>query len=237
MIVTPAVGAPHRVARTSAAAGVALAAAAGGHLAAGAAVPSTPGVLAAAGVLALPAWWLTGRERGWGLLAGALVAGQLAAHAMLTMSAPTGGGQVGAARTQLHESAWLPADLMLLGHLLAAAVAAVWLRRGERRAWVVARRATAALDQTLAVLLGPVRVPADLGVRRRDTSQPHPLRQPAVLRNTIILRGPPLAAGTSAGRLGTRLLPGRCTAAVVVRADARIRWRPAVPALATRPAG
>lgn len=195
MIVTPAADAPHRVARMSAAAGVALAAAVGGHLAAGAAVPCTPGVLAAAGVLGLPAWWLTGRERGWGLLAGALAAGQLAAHAVLTMTTPTGGGQVGAEPAQMHESSWLPADLMLLGHLLAAAVAAVWLRRGERRAWAVARRAAAALDQTLAVLLGrPVRVPADLGVRRWDTSQPHPLRQPVVLRNTIILRGPPLGA-------------------------------------------
>ncbi|MGH3815937.1 MAG: hypothetical protein ACRDUV_26405 [Pseudonocardiaceae bacterium] len=194
---TPAGGAPSRVARTGAAAGVALAAAAGGHLGSGGAALSAPGLLAAAAALVAPAWWLTGRERGWGPLAGALLTGQLAAHALFTVTSPTGHAGMhlspGHLSPEHHEVGWLPVDLMLLGHLLAAVVGAAWLRRGERRAWAAARRAAAALQQTLSVLLGrPVQVPADGGALRWDAREGHPTQQRAVLRHTIILRGPPL---------------------------------------------
>ncbi len=200
---TPSSGAPHRVARTGAAAGVTLAAAAGGHLlGSGEAALSAPGLLAAAAALVAPAWWLTGRERGWGPLAGALFAGQLAAHALFTATSPAGhaGMHRGPGHLSLghlslghHEVGWLPIDLMLLGHLLAAAVGAAWLRRGERRAWAAARRAAAALHQTLSVLLGrPVQVPANRGVPRWDAREGHPTQQQTMLRHTIILRGPPL---------------------------------------------
>lgn len=187
---TPTVGAPSRLARTGAAAGVALAAAAGGHLAAGGMALSAPGMLAATAALALPAWWLTGRERGWGLLAGALVGGQLGAHAVFTAALGTG-GQV----TEHHQSGWLPTDLMLLGHLLAAAVGAAWLRRGERRAWAAARRAAIVVHQILAVLVSrPGHVCADVGRVWWSAGEDHPITRSAVLRNTIILRGPPLGA-------------------------------------------
>ncbi len=195
---TLAGGAPSRVARTGAAAGVTLAAGTGGHLlGSGAAALSAPGLLAAAAALLAPAWWLTGRERGWGPLAGALFAGQLAAHALFTATSPAGDAGMHLSPGHLspghHEAGWLPADLMLLGHLLAAVLGAAWLRRGERRAWAAARRAAAALRQTLSVLLGrPVQVPADGGVLRWDAREDHPTQQRAVLRHTIILRGPPL---------------------------------------------
>ncbi|MGH3800075.1 MAG: hypothetical protein ACRDTD_08090, partial [Pseudonocardiaceae bacterium] len=92
-----------------------------------------------------------------------------------------------------HEVGGLPVDLMLLGHLLAAAVGAAWLRRGERRAWAAVRRAAAALQLALSVLLGrPVQVPIDGGVLRWDTREDHPAQHRAMLRNTIIVRGPPL---------------------------------------------
>lgn len=188
------VDAPSRAARASAAAGVALTAAAAGHLAAGGAALSAPGMLAAAVALALPAWWLTGRERSWGLLAGALIGGQLGAHALFNLTTGTS-GQVTELAQGHHQSGWLPADLMLLAHLLAAAVGAAWLRRGERRAWAAARRAAATVHRILAVLLGrPLQVPADLGVVRWNACEDQPVNQPAVLRNTIILRGPPLGA-------------------------------------------
>ena len=194
---TPSSGAPSRVARTGAAAGVALAAAAGGHLGSGGAALSAPGVLVAAVALVAPAWWLTGRERGWGPLAGALFAGQLAAHVLFTATSPAGDAgrhlSPGHVSSGHHEVGWLPVDLMLLGHLLAAAVGAAWLRRGERRAWAAAHRAAAALHQTLSVLLGrPVQVPASDGVLCWDAREGHPTQQRVVLRHTIIRRGPPL---------------------------------------------
>lgn len=201
MIMTPTGGAPGRVARTGAAAGVALAAAAGGHLGSGGAV-SAPGLLAAAVALVAPAWWLTGRERGWAPLAGALLTGQLAAHTLFTTTSPTGEAVMhinhghhspGHLSPGHHAVGWLPVDLMLLGHLLAAVVGAAWLRRGERRAWAAARRAAAALHLTLSVLLGrPIQVPADGAVLLWDAREDHPTEQRAVLRNTIIVRGPPL---------------------------------------------
>jgi hypothetical protein len=189
---TPSSGAPSRVTRTGAAAGVTLAAAAGGHLGSGAAALSVPGLLTAAVALVAPAWWLTGRERGWGPLAGALLAGQLAAHALFTATSPA--AEAGMHLSHGHHAAgWLPIELMLLGHLLAAAVGAAWLRRGERRAWDAARRAAAALHQTMSMLLGrPVQVPADGVVLRWNTREGRPVQQRMVLRHTIIQRGPPL---------------------------------------------
>lgn len=185
---TPGGGAPGRATRTGAMAAVALAAAAGGHLATGAPALSPPGLLATAVVLTVPAWWLTGEERGWGALAAALLAGQSAAHALFTAFTPTA-----ATGSVHHEAGWLPVDLMLLGHLLAAAVGAVWLRRGERRAWAAARRAAAALRLTLSMLLSrPAPVPVDGGGVCRDARQDRPVPRRAVLRDTIILRGPPL---------------------------------------------
>lgn len=191
MIVTPGSGAPSRVARTGAATGVALAAAASGHLGAGGAALSASGLLAAAAALVAPAWWLTGRERGWGPLAGALFAGQLAAHALFTATSPA--GDMGMHLSPEHHGMGrLPVELMLLGHLLAAAVGAAWLRRGERRAWAAGRRAAAALHQTLSVLTGrPVRVSADGGVLCWDLREGRPTQQRVVLRHAIIRRGPP----------------------------------------------
>jgi hypothetical protein len=192
VITTLTADAPCRVARTSAATAVALSAAVGGHLAAGGTPLSAAGLLTAAAVLALPGWWLTGRERGWRRLAAALVAGQLGTHALF--NATTGvTGQAGGAATGHHGTGWLPMDLMLLGHLLAAAVGAAWLRRGERHVWAAARRAVAALHRTLRVLLSrSAPISADLDLPHRDARENPPLRRPAVLRNTIILRGPPL---------------------------------------------
>ncbi|MGH3912019.1 MAG: hypothetical protein ACRDTC_01205 [Pseudonocardiaceae bacterium] len=180
--------------RTVAVAGVALAAAAGGHLGAGDTGLSAAGVLAAAVVLLAPAWWLTGRERGWAPLAGALLAGQLAAHALFTGTSPEiGPDAVTTMSPGHHEVGWLPVDLMLLGHLLAAAVGAAWLRRGERRAWAAARRAAAALRLTVSVLLSrPVPVFVDDAGLRWDARADLPVHRHAVLRNSIILRGPPL---------------------------------------------
>jgi hypothetical protein len=104
--------------------------------------------LAAAGwalaALVVPAAWLARRERGWLGLAAAQLAGQQAAHMALTASHDAYG------------AALLPTDLMLYGHLLAAAVTAFWLRVGERRAFAAIR---GILDAGRLLIAGPPRPP------------------------------------------------------------------------------
>ena len=73
-------------------------------------------------------WPLTDRERGWLPIAGAQLAGQQVVHTLLSRA----GDAV---------EPGLPVDVFLYGHVVAAALVAVWLRRGEQRTWAAARRA------------------------------------------------------------------------------------------------
>ncbi|GAA2561637.1 hypothetical protein [Pseudonocardia hydrocarbonoxydans] len=148
-----------------------------GHLLAGGVVSTGPVVLAL--VLAgVPAWLLTGRERGWLTIAGAqLVLGQVV-HAALSAGHP-------------HDATGLlPHDLMLYAHVLAALMGATALRVGERRVWAAARRLSgrvAAWWRGLTGVGAPVTGPAPVPVRSPD----RPCHPGLLLRHSRALRGPP----------------------------------------------
>jgi len=151
------------------AAGVAVAAHAAGH-------GQVDAVGAGWAFVALvgPSWWLARRRRGWGVLALTQLAGQQIAHLMLSV----GDAVVPHA---------VPADLMLYGHLLAAAVSAWWLMRGEPRAWAGLCRWVMALLRATALRLPSAPVVAALRQQRPASHDPRGLR------HVVIRRGPPLA--------------------------------------------
>jgi hypothetical protein len=152
-------------------------AAAGAHAACGGTVDLT-GAGWAFAALAGPAWWVTGRERGWAMLAGAQLAAQQVAH--VAMAGPA---------ADVHAGGLLPMDLMLYLHLAAAALAAVWLRIGERRAWAAAR---AVLRICVLVVAGPLPV---VGVpSTRCPAAPVARVRSALLRHALARRGPPVPA-------------------------------------------
>jgi hypothetical protein len=159
-------------------------------------VPAWAVGVAAVAVVAVAAM-LAGHERSLATILGALLGGQFCLHVMFAavqpdavhlehadaaastaLSAQVGMGQSGAG--------------MILAHVATAAVSAWWLRRGEQAAWSLARHLAALavfpLRRILALfgvrpVCGPVRI------------RPHERRVPrpecAVLRHTVVLRGPP----------------------------------------------
>ena len=157
----------------------AVAVGAAAHLLGGGAVDPT--ALAAAFPLLLGlSWPLTGRERGWLPIAGAQLAGQQVVHTLLSRA----GDAV---------EPGLPVDVFLYGHVLAAVLVAVWLRRGEQRTWAAARRATrmvAAWWARLVVLLGHGELPYPVAAPIVVSPVPVPGRP--LLRHAVVRRGPPL---------------------------------------------
>jgi hypothetical protein len=129
------------------------------------------GALWALAGLVGPAWWLTGRELGWGRLALVQLAGQQVAHLALAATAGTGGDGL------------LPPDLMVHAHLAAAALTACWLRAGERRAWAALRRVAR------VVLTRPAPRPLLLPDPVAPEAGPSPVV--AALRHCMARRGPP----------------------------------------------
>ncbi len=120
-----------------------------------------------------PAWWLARRQRSWGALAVTQLGGQQVAHLALTAARPA------------TEAYHVPADVMLLAHLFAAALSAAWLVRGERRAWRALRRVVVAV---LRLVLGAPRPPLRGAPRRASDAGPRPV---AGLRHGVSRRGPP----------------------------------------------
>jgi hypothetical protein len=163
---------------TAAALGTAVA----GHTLGGGALD--PGaVLLAVFALAAPAWWLARDERGWERLAAAQLALQLVAHVVFSTVEP--GAHAG------HDDGAGP-GLMLVAHLVSAAVAAAWLRRGEQRARALAVRALAQLFALVGALLVGTRPQTSAApVRPRSTPSS---RVSTLLRHAIVHRGPPLPA-------------------------------------------
>ncbi|WP_214368122.1 hypothetical protein [Pseudonocardia sp. H11422] len=166
-----------------AAIGAALVTAAGGHLLSAGAAPSLTGLLLAVAAMAGPAWWLTRDERGWERLAAAQLTAQLGSHWVFVLADPaptphTGHGGLGP-------------DLMVLAHLLAAAVAGGWLRCGERRAVALSHRAVAALRRLVTALLGTRPRSVHSPARCRPDHAPILRFQAAQLRHAIVHRGPP----------------------------------------------
>lgn len=163
---------PSRALRAGLGAAIAVGFAVSFHATAHGAVSATS---AACVFLALlgPSWSLAGRERNWYSLTLTQLGGQQIAHVVLSAHAPDG-----------H---LIPADLMLYAHLAAAALSALWLWQGERRAWAAARRLVAAVLHHVLVLAprpAPKPVPSPAAERPRAL----------VLRHAVVRRGPPLIA-------------------------------------------
>ena len=175
---------PLRTARAVVLACVATAVGAGSHLVTGGTVTGA-GVAVALPVLALLAWPVTGRERGWWTVAGVQLAGQHAAHALFASGA-----------SSHHALAVVPADAWFYGHLLAAALVATWLRHAERRTWDAARRAVDALSARWRRLLA--QLPDRPGTTPLPAAAP-PAAPPGALRwsplrHSVVRRGPPVPA-------------------------------------------
>ncbi len=175
------------------------------HSAGGGMLPPVGVLLCAAVGLTVAALSLTRRERGLPVIAGATLIGQLVLHVVLTaaMTSACGGsdtgGVTGSGPMSMGAStdsgagctgaSWLPTGggtgglVMLVGHLLAAAVVACLLRRGER-----------ALSR-LAVLVG--RVLAPMGRRLLAVGT---VGCPPVVAGRVFAEGP--ASGPRVGRRG-----------------------------------
>lgn len=172
-----------RPARAAAAVVTALATAVGGHLLATGTAPPPAGILLAAAVMLVPAWWLARDERGWERLASAQLVAQFGSHALFVVTA------VGPVAHLHHVRSG--SELVVVAHVLGAALAGAWLRCGERRAVAAARHALAALRCLVGRLLGR-RSPEPPALLVRRDPGPAPRGAPAArLRHAIVHRGPP----------------------------------------------
>jgi hypothetical protein len=171
-----------RPGRTVAAVGAAMATTTGGHLLATGASPPLTGLLLATALTAVGAWWLTRDERGWERLAAAQLVAQFGGHALFVATATDPATHAG--------HGVLGPELVLLAHVVGAAIAGAWLRCGERRAVAAARRAVAALRRLASALLRDWR-------HAPTPAVPLPATGPGCavlatrLRHSIVHRGPP----------------------------------------------
>jgi hypothetical protein len=139
------------------------------------------------------AWVLAGAERSLVTIMGGMLGGQFVLHSLF-MSARPGpamdhatGRVVGA--MPVHQGHGGLA--MTLAHAGAAVISAWWLRRGERAVWRLARRTVAPVRALLALLASrPVTVPAVPVLARTPEKARRPART-ALLRHSVIRRGPP----------------------------------------------
>jgi hypothetical protein len=164
---------PSRALRAGLGAAIAVGFAVAFHAAAHGGVAATSATYVFLALLG-PSWMLAGRERSWWMLALTQLGGQQVAHVVLSALAPDAAHLV-------------PADLMLYAHLVAAALSALWLWRGERQAWAAARRLVAAVLHRVEI---PAARPARTPIPPRAAEGPHSL----LLRHAVLRRGPPLMA-------------------------------------------
>lgn len=176
----PAVVPPCRWIRASVAAAAATALGLAGHLAAGG-DPTVFGAVLGFLVVALPSWLLTGRERGWTVIAAVQLVAQQLVHPVLIAAA------------EAPEPAALPHDLMFFLHVFGALLMAAWLRLGERRLWTIAHRLAAHLMRWSRRLLHALPGPAAPRLVARPGTDPRP-RLDRPLRHVVSRRGPPLPA-------------------------------------------
>jgi hypothetical protein len=186
---------------------------AAGHAVATGSRPALVGVVAGSGVVVFVGNVLAGRERSWAQISGAVLGLQVVLHAVVSSAAgvetpPAAYGpqsapvehqlahvqQAHAGATGLMQHGPGAVAAMVLGHALAALLAAWWLRRGEALAWRLGRRVAEAVVRLRKVRrrlrvsplpAGPLLLPR-IEVRR-------PLINRLVLLHTVIRRGPPVA--------------------------------------------
>lgn len=169
-----------------------------GHvLAGGAAVPGWAAVTGFGAVLGVTLL-LAGHERSLATILGGLLGGQFALHTLFTHAAahhaPAMHGAMAHGTDTAAPAAHGGGNLgMTLAHCAAALVAAWWLRRGERAAWTLARRAAAVTDRPIRLLLALLTIeaanpPRPVAVVPAADAVPAAGR---VLRHQVVRRGPP----------------------------------------------
>ncbi|WP_433330392.1 hypothetical protein [Spirillospora sp. CA-294931] len=183
-----------RACRALAFATVCVALATTGHaLTSTAPVPGWAVGVAFCGVLAV-ALGLSGHERSLPTIFGGLLFGQFAVHSLYA-------GASGASPVEHHVPSVPSAGHgsgagMTLAHVVAAVVAAWWLRRGERTAWSLVRRAASLGVRPLLA------VDVVLPVPRPCPPPAEPARPVgrALLRHQVVRRGPPARSRRPAPR-------------------------------------
>lgn len=164
------------------------------------------GFVAVFGVVAV----LAGHERSLATIFGGLLGGQFGLHVWFAAA------QAPMVDHMAHEHAAMPSAAapvaavsaeatqsglgMIVAHVAAAAVSAWWLWQGERAAWSLARWITALAAWPVRKLLELLAVPLvgrPIWIRPSGESVPRP--SCAVLRYTVVLRGPPPCSQVSTG--------------------------------------
>ncbi|MFI8237527.1 hypothetical protein ACIF83_09755 [Streptomyces sp. NPDC085866] len=177
-----------------------LLAAAGHGLAMGDMPPLWADAAAFLGVFAL-GWTLGGRERSLPGIGAAMLLTQAGLHVAFDAAHRSGGAD----RAHAMHMASMPGHSMVamhahstphattahatLAHLLAALVAAWWLRRGEAALWALLRRAVAFVPGLVA-WWRDAPLPAPAGRIPSLPAGPEPPRRPT-LRHAVSRRGPP----------------------------------------------
>ncbi|WP_018653998.1 hypothetical protein [Actinomadura flavalba] len=176
----------HRAARAVVFATVCTVLAAVAHASASA-VPVPPGTLLGgfAGAV-LVAYALAGHERSLPVIGGVLLGGQFALHSLYAGASPDLLGHHPALAPAHHAGgSWMTA-----AHAGAACVSAWWLRRGERAAWSLARRA---LFRPLLPLRVVLPVPPAVALPVYSV----PVRPIGLLlRHDVARRGPPFRSSS-----------------------------------------
>ncbi|MEV4035541.1 hypothetical protein [Streptomyces umbrinus] len=165
------------------------------------------------------AWWLTGRQRGAGLVTGATVVAQLGLHQLFGLAQRVRSSDafmsttsMDAGHTHTHPMGPEPTDTLLMGgdvrmlaaHLLAALVCGVWLWRGEEAAFRTARAVAyrtgrllgTSLFEPLRRTLLALRVSAAMrqaGPVRTPVYVPVRRLRGVLLEYAVARRGPPVA--------------------------------------------
>ncbi|WP_286989706.1 MFS transporter [Thermomonospora sp. CIF 1] len=179
---------PCRLLRASSFAAVCVSLTVAGHVGASQeAVPWAAAGIGGLGVLGV-AWLLAGHERSAVTILAGLLGGQFGLHVLFAAV------QCGGAAGHAGHGSGVPETVsggagMTLAHLVAAAVSAWWLWRGERLAWALARRVAAFSLRAVLALLEAAPLP------RRPVvggwRAPCVRVRAALLRHSVGLRSPP----------------------------------------------
>ena len=159
------------------------------HSSAAGSLPSVPAMLAGAGLVLVVAYLLTGRERGFPLIAGVLLTAQAGLH--YVFEALPHAGHHGAVAITIEP--W--STSMVVAHLVAGLSAAAWLRGGEAAGWRICRwvaRGAAPLLRLWslsATSIVPTSRPALVVAVAEAGVRPAP-----GWRHSVIRRGPPAPA-------------------------------------------
>lgn len=145
------------------------------------------------------AWAAAGREQDQTAICGWMLWSQVALHVLFARSQAGPGPAVHAGHP--HPAAEAATAVpeggsglgMLLAHLAAALISAWWLRKGEAAAFALLRLARMLFFGLLLLVVAAAAPEPERQERTPPPSGPGPcLRTPAMLRYSVVLRGPPM---------------------------------------------